>query len=768
MTTQKPSINLITCRNFVDHTLAIARISASMLAPASSAINPAIYAARIRRFKIKMKKLLHMTISHADKYVTYEIKQSFRVKRPPIAIINSPTKKRVEPVVSFDSGVEASTNEEDCEETEEESAESYEHFRQRALSRISESSEHSNHMGSPAKLSIYNPDVVVKPGESNIVSDTRLYRTAQPPQFLDIPSITNNGSTYNVTTTSTYMEELNSCTTMHDNVPSPFMRPKNPSKIQQRAMTPGQRNSSASMICAEPLVVECDNKSEYFRLVVRRTVRDCSDSDDSEQEPALSPSNANTLTKKLKAHKHQSKMKSTPIDTPSPLFVNVLEHEKNGRKTPDMAPAFLLTPSFTPSGSRNGTLERPSRIQHITRRPSLGQSLGSVGLLLDNDDIQFEITNANRGSKRMNKFKQINQSSLQRRVKKTDDSVQPVIEQDTPGVKTPSTNFVKDIWDGTIRRLRRSGRSKALLRHQKSQSVFTTSTPSRKLSRQFSHSLSDVSQPEAASALPIVHQRSRSALATSEMYVKLHEEETTERTSAETDIVCTNQKSSTIDLHIDTAQGGSTSTSYMNQNTENKNNAAFIQHQFKSTRHKRTRLSSWSHSDPDRLEESKLEHFNSSSRPTNHNYPTQVSDIQSHDTSMEYQQYRNTETPSHSNNIHTPSIHTTEQLGFYRESFTQCKQRTSSTTSSHYQRNERRMPADHPPHNEVMLPVRLRLPGGREEDIILTKQDIYSGQQNNKPTRRRHKSNDFVLNKVKRKRSMSQPNLNVKHFANKQ
>lgn len=57
------------------------RLIGGLFAIMSAAINPAIYAARIRRFRLAIKKLLRLTITQAEKFETYEIRRTFRVRR---------------------------------------------------------------------------------------------------------------------------------------------------------------------------------------------------------------------------------------------------------------------------------------------------------------------------------------------------------------------------------------------------------------------------------------------------------------------------------------------------------------------------------------------------------------------------------------------------------------------------------------------------------------------------------------------------------------
>jgi len=65
--------------SLTDENLRIARIFTELLAITSSAINPLIYAARIRRLRVEIKRLLHLRILDSDKYDQYEIRRSIRV-----------------------------------------------------------------------------------------------------------------------------------------------------------------------------------------------------------------------------------------------------------------------------------------------------------------------------------------------------------------------------------------------------------------------------------------------------------------------------------------------------------------------------------------------------------------------------------------------------------------------------------------------------------------------------------------------------------------
>lgn len=720
-----------------------------------------------------MKKLLHMTISNSDKFDTYEIRQSFKVKR---TAATSPIKKIVEPVPSTDSGVGGSH---DCslEDGYQDSSDIYDHSRNRALSRISESPESSSQLGSLPQLQMAlehkradTRRISINDQTINLHADTnhdhiptldrKPRRTVQPPQFLDIPSITNE-STYMAN--GSYTEERSSSTAIYENVPHPQMRVKPPGQTSNRDIKPARRNSTAA-IC-DPIVIDCDNKSEYFRLVVRRTVRDCSDSD-SEQDSKEPTTGFGTLSRYFKSNKQ--KVKAKPSDGSDGVKTEE-EGQHNGTtiKTPDEPPKLFVTQSFTPNGSHSGTLERSPRIIRANhQRSSSALSNGSVELTLDNDDIQFQISNTNRGSKRMSKFMHLNQSSLQRKPKKAhktaeseeeDMSADSSDEVSTPKGKAPPSNLVKDIWDGTIRRLK-TGKSK-LLRHDKVSSTHSVN----QLERHLSHSLTDVTEP----TMPIetvVHQRSRSALAENEVYMTTANITAPAHSSFQSTSVIMqgNSVRASMELQIDvnnlqTTYHTASPTGYSSPDSQSSVAISNVKQRFMASQHKRIRQYSWSHTVDEDTEQAELK--NSIPKHSNNNYslhsPSDNQLTQNGGHNLRPQQGKD-HSPS-VRAVHTRSVsnpYTSQEPEAHEEPLQ--KIRTGSI-SKYYKPSIQRVVTE--AINDVILPVRLRLPGGLEQDLLLTKQDIYG---NHHKPKRRHKSLDVT---VKRKRSMSQPNLYAKHLA---
>lgn len=746
-----------------------------VLAPATSALNPIIYAARIRRFKIRIKKLLNLTISHSDKYDTYEIRQSFKVKRTPAVAV---CKTLVKPVTSLDdSGVGISN---DDDEISPEPTDTFEHYQQnRSLSRISESPENQSQLGSTARLqNLYteHPQLDERRASNKLwtnqqmemIQDTQMLaldrnlhnRMVQPPQFLDIPSITNEPRTDR----NSYREEMGTRTSIYDNLPSPYLCAKTPSSANtpttrinnKDLLTPGHRNS-ASVICPEPIVIDCDNKSEYFRLVVRRTVRDCSDSDSSENETRDTSTHLNSLSRHFRGKKPKSKPKSKTKTNYSAEVNLSSEDELEGNdltmaQTADYQPRLAVMQGLTPTGSRTATLENPKMKNiHHQRSPS-GLSNGSVGLTLDNDDIQFEITNANRSSKRMNRFMQLSQASLQRKQKKpqrleTDDGGAAAEVKDRP----PSSSLVRDFWDGTLRRLRRSGRSKALLRQGKVKSEIPS------LSRQLSRSLSDVSKQEPTTPVAVIHQRSRSALAANEVYITSSHMYVTPTASNSTATSVTMQNSSektSMELHVDNLNNLSNEQSRVStiQNCSHARLAVpSVEQHIKTSHRKRVRVASWSHGEDETNEY--VEVSASSKKQSNKN-----SNLQIPKESQNGNTFYSPNTLRKCAHVHETIFNPTVTISHkndgevHHQEFTCNRTKTGSIPNSYGSAEQH-----HTPVNDVMLPVKLRLPGGQEQDILLTKQDIYGNSQK---SRRRIK--DVTL---RRKRSMSQPNLDVRHLA---
>ena len=698
-----------------------------------------------------MKKILRLTISNSDKFDTYEIRQSFKVKRVAPA---SPIKKPIEHVPSYDSGVGGS-NESSCAE------ECYDHCRDRSLSRISESPENgltgSSELVEPKvpdtrRLSINNQTVNLHSDihydHVNIV-DTKIHRTVKPPQFLDIPSITNETS---YISRSTYTEQHSSCTTVYENLPSPYIRASTPGQMQTHEVATPQQNSA---ICAEPIVVDCDNKSEYFRLVVRRTVRDCSDSDDSEQDGRDSTIGLSATNKYFKSSKHKSKSKAKmgSNDLGDIHLGEDNEQVEAAVKTPDGLPKLFVSQNFRPSSIHRETpTERSPRLQRSNhqRSPS-GISNCSVGLTLDNDDIQFEITNTHRSSKRMSKLVHLGHASLPRRSKKlskksvdgSDEAdVDSSDEVNSTKEKAAPSNLVKDIWDGTIRRLR-SGTSK-LLRHERNNSVQSTNS---KLRRQLSHSLSDISQ-SSEPTVAVIHKRSRSALAENELYVTPNHSTPTANTDQLTSVkILDNSQRSSLELQLDVKAlpvGNSPSPR--------------LRHFFKASQQKRIRLSSWSHTADDDTEctDNKLPSNN------NHGVSTPSEDHQKF-------QPQNGVSRTKPQPVVEPTMISNRPVHFRSssnpytsldmEAYPEVERRLkNATVPNQYRASSFATNTAADTVNDVMLPVKLRLPGGQEQELLLTKQDIYGNQH--KP-KKKHKSVDVT---VRRKRSMSQPNLYARHL----
>lgn len=66
---------------YLERAVEIILVCAATVTTVSSALNPLIYAARIKRFRLELKKILRLAIKNSDKYETYEIRRTFRIKR---------------------------------------------------------------------------------------------------------------------------------------------------------------------------------------------------------------------------------------------------------------------------------------------------------------------------------------------------------------------------------------------------------------------------------------------------------------------------------------------------------------------------------------------------------------------------------------------------------------------------------------------------------------------------------------------------------------
>ena len=691
--------------------LRVARIVSVTLVPASSAINPIIYPARIRRFRLTIKKLLHLTISQSDKYETYEIRQSFRVKRK-TQDFEYGAVPVIEPVSSSDSGVDGLH----CDETEqnyhtEKPFGPYTCKIDRSLSRISESPEHRSRgcsVTSDAEVIIHRQLTDIDSSDTSHEPDNtvgnNMGRRASRPQFLDLP----------ITTQSAYQPSPTNiqptCGTLYDNVtPSRLMSNLYPRDIADNSHTPAAVD--ANYLCTEPIVVDCDSKSDYFRLVVKRTVRDCdSDSDDAEN-PTHLPSHRFNSTRKDGPDSCNSSIRMRSKSKPKYLHnrhSNISLNKCSATDSPQLNPGKLhhstTTPVLTPCSSRS------PRIIHHRRYPS-NQSTSSLGLTLDNDDIELEISDAGSVGRKRNNFMQLTYASLQRR-KQKHELLQELTEKD------PSNrNTAKEFWDGTLRKLK--GQKKL----DKLKPAFQS-----KLSRQASISLTDVSRPTQPKT---VHKRSRSDLdenmspttikidhlPTSKNYVD-------ERPSHNELRKLSPAMRQSVELQINHLSS-SDDRSY-NQHVSAMRRANSIDH-LNVTKPKQTSV-------------------------TTNNDIAKISITDRDMDSMEKGGLADTDIP-----LSAP--YHKRDTSFFSELVTPVSRGTASLS-----RNTTLFSGLTPSSNDVMLPVRIRLRGGGEEEMVLTKQDIYSHYCPDKSSEHIH---NVVLQKtrktrrVMRNRSMSQPSIST-------
>lgn len=666
-----------------------------VLAPASSAINPIIYPARIRRFKLRIKKLLHLTISHSDKFETYEIRQSFKVKRKPLELPDI-TKKVVEPVSSYDSGVGGSHSDDNDDETSSELDNYILHNQcrlDRSLSRISESPEHrrwSCSVSSDVDHPPMSQSNVANTAQWQLSPTSHTTRRVAPPHFLDLHHTTRQPDVQPI------------YPTLYDNVTPGHMR-----------MSPFSRDaadsSQNSFLCTEPIVVDCDKKSEYFRLVVKRTVRDCDS--DSDSETILPPQLTNSLNRPVKLrNKNKLRDFNKRHSSASISRMSGAPHD-NTFNTPHL----FVVPS--PSTSTSAPPDRSPRILHHQKSPSR-LSTGSVGVTLDNDDLQFEITDTHRASKRRNGFLQLSYASLQRR------KHEPLRELDdnNSDVKSPKEKgLVKGFWDGTLKKLRKSGVGQRRSKHNKS-----------KLGRNLSMSLDDVSRPKVPKT---VHKRSRSDLDEdfSSDEIQLPQLQTFQRNT--TDLGHTNA-GALLTLSIPKPSIVHKIRDLVSPRQDN-------QPLTTSTTNHRVRLSSWSYSETEHQDRLQVR------QQSNNNY-TKVH-ISEHVTDCNNIQPNNMDTP-------LSASHDVKDVGFFCDLPPPSQNMKTNSIPNYITRS-----CATPGSNDVLLPVRLRLKGGGEEELLLTRQDIYARhnvQRNiNVPQLQIPTKTQRTRNKVMRKRSMSHPNI---------
>lgn len=695
--------------SFTDKVLRVARIVSMILVPASSAINPMIYPARIRRFRLTIKKLLHLTISHSDKFETYEIRQSFRVKRK--SALDLQTYNTViqagEAVSSSDSGVDG-LHCEDSEDTShiEKSTSPYTCKIDRSLSRISESPEHRSRgcsVTSDAEIltsRIKHSDL--HSTETETTNHNNNLRRANRPQILNLPITTQSDEQ------QTQTDNLPSTNTLYDNVSPQSCVPRCEVSASHTAV-------DGNYLCTEPIVVDCDSKSDYFRLVVRRTVRDCdSDSDDC-NEPDL------TLT-----------YNSTRRDRKSNSLIRIRGKNKPNYLQNRHSSISLNTCNITDTSSAAQSTTRPAvftpsispRIIHHRRAPS-NQSTSSLGLTVDNDDIELEVSDTNR---KKNNFMQLTYASLQRRKLKHE----ILTENETQSDARKDKSAVREFWDGTLKRL------KGQKRVTKSRSQPLQS----KLSRQASRSLTDVSK----SAPPkTVHKRSRSDL---------------DQTLTPINITIDHVQSPDIDIPIPDLsdvqvedKGLLIRASGLVQSLTVPNNGLLTPQYHIAEKPTIAQINT------DITEQVRI----TQSRRRMVNKKVSKICITERQTSLS----ENTDNP----HIDCPISAPLKKYGrCFSEQQTSPNYKTASLNRNMAMCAAAGRPGSGTPgsgtpgSNDVVLPVRIRLRGGGEEDMVLTKQDIYS---QNYPLKNSRQSNNTLLQKTRhtkrvvRNRSMSQPSIST-------
>jgi len=328
-----------------------------VLATASSAINPLIYATRIRRFKNEIKKLLGFTIRHSDKYDTYEIRQSFKVRRGSVVANCLP----YEFPANSDSGVGVSNDAYDSVSEEEtpdpKELQLYEYFRKnRALSRISESPESicDFSMSPNGPGGIHGPMAIdgrFDPGRrpSTQVKGTIPFTLAEeadkesPSSTLGramtrSPHLTPPVLDRSALVVSPISHASHSGTSLApDNISTHSMgRVSYHNSLNRQQQSDTKRVSLGSnILISEPITVDCDKDSKYFRLVVKRRVRHLSESDDSDTETFECNMNGAIMSRPKKMEKKKSiirkKKKLEPFRPKDPVETdpeNWFTHQK--------------------------------------------------------------------------------------------------------------------------------------------------------------------------------------------------------------------------------------------------------------------------------------------------------------------------------------------------------------------------------------------------------------------------------------------------------
>lgn len=386
-----------------------------------SAINPFIYATRIHRFKVQIKKLLHISLASTDRHERYEIRQSFKVKKNDAIVHSIIANERT------DSGVGASN--EAYEESEDETvnhptltaAESYEIFRNnRALSRISESPE--SYLSSPTSDwdYVFCPPAVKPPVHDQTPQDT------SPPEDI---------------------EQMRSLS--EDNI-APLQNDKSNNILP-----------SGSVMFPAPVTVNCDSDSEYFKLIVRRIVHYADhDSDNDELKTDSSARKSKKKSKKSKVPsislQRSDSIISIDPESATSAISRTSQTSRDSIKSNKYKDSELLKPS-----SPNSSDQRSVRLKNDHRRG--GSTCSVTSFMFNNDEVTVEVSEEIRKPKWSNGGITPIPSPRPNHVQYQTGTpyVSHTMSSQRSEINTPNTQkstLLKDIWQGTLSKLKKSKR----------------------------------------------------------------------------------------------------------------------------------------------------------------------------------------------------------------------------------------------------------------------------------------------------------------------
>lgn len=401
-----------------------------------SAINPFIYASRIHRFRLRVKRILHLKIGDSDKYERYEIRQKFIVRKDQAMENNS--------VNDFtDSGV---CNMNDAFMSDDNTAESTELHcteiqQDRPLSCISESPENISPACLVANAGSVTDTALKQPTAGNLYQG-RCYRKSSLTitSTREVKVVHQRHKSDILSTSSNYYSDLAhaSGNSRHFTSTSTFKR---------SSETSANHADVGGILLPEPIAVDCDSQSEYLTLVVKRIVCSYDDSDTDDDG-----SNRNQ---------------------PQPKSIKTESQEVEGSSTSQSTEARVSEErlSYNPMYLSPGT----PKYEYTAKKPKRGHSRSHsscsvASMTVENDQLSIEVCDRRK--------KPAVSPLPSPRPKNSGSQAFRYDACDDPNPHRDRLNIFRGLVEGTLSRIRRQGRrvSQELTRNIRTEKMLSRST----------------------------------------------------------------------------------------------------------------------------------------------------------------------------------------------------------------------------------------------------------------------------------------------------